>query len=213
MAVKGAAVRRQQARLEMRSAILDAARKLLLAEGVDGLSMRAIARELGYSPAGLYEYFPSKEAVTCALFFEGSEGLAGQMETALASLPKTATGPERLRAIGKTYRAYSKAQPDLYLLTFGNRADWMDRGLDGADERHVAFETLVQVVDEGLRAGEFIDLPAEPLALGIWASIHGLVMLEVSGFLDKMFEPETSETLDRLYEMAASVFENGYRRR
>lgn len=197
----------------MRSAILEAARKILLAEGVDGLSMRAVARELGYSPAGLYEYFPSKEAVTCALFFEGSEGLAGQMEAVLAALPDDATGPDRLRAIGRIYRAYAKAQPDLYLLTFGNRVDWMDRGLEGADERHAAFETLVQVVADGLRAGELIDLPALPLAFGVWASIHGFVMLEVSGFLGNMLESESSEMFDRLFEAASALFENGYRRR
>ncbi|MBN9012104.1 MAG: TetR/AcrR family transcriptional regulator [Rhizobiales bacterium] len=197
----------------MRAAILDAARTLLLADGVEGLSMRAIARELGYSPAGLYEYFPSKEMVTCALFFEGSEGLAGHMQGALDALPADASDVDRLRAIGRTYRDYAKTQPDLYLLTFGGRADWMDRGLESAEERHVAFDLLVQVVEDGLRSGGFIETPAQPLAIAAWSGIHGFVMLEVSGFLDRMLEPESPETLDRLFESALNVFENGYRRR
>src|ERR1700710_923589 len=46
-----------------RSLILDAARRVFEAEGLDGASLRAIAAEAGYTPAALYFHFDSKEAI------------------------------------------------------------------------------------------------------------------------------------------------------
>ncbi|MBV9066894.1 MAG: helix-turn-helix transcriptional regulator, partial [Methylobacteriaceae bacterium] len=55
---------RQQAVSELkRSLILDAARKVFEADGLDGASLRAIAGAAGYTPAALYFHFDSKEAI------------------------------------------------------------------------------------------------------------------------------------------------------
>src|SRR6185295_8924433 len=46
-----------------RGLILDAARKVFEAEGLEGASLRAIASAAGYTPAALYFHFESKEAI------------------------------------------------------------------------------------------------------------------------------------------------------
>ena len=46
-----------------RGLILDAARKVFEADGLDGASLRAIAAAAGYTPAALYFHFESKEAI------------------------------------------------------------------------------------------------------------------------------------------------------
>ncbi len=46
-----------------RELILDAARKVFEADGLDGASLRAIAAGAGYTPAALYFHFESKEAI------------------------------------------------------------------------------------------------------------------------------------------------------
>ena len=46
-----------------RDAILEAARQIIGKDGIDGLSTRGIADAIDYSPAGLYEYFGSKEEI------------------------------------------------------------------------------------------------------------------------------------------------------
>src|SRR5687768_17769497 len=91
--LSGAALRREQGRREMRAAILDEARRLLTEEGPAALSMRAIARALGYSPAALYEYFPSKEDIFAALYFEGAGGLAGEMLAVRDAVPADSSVP------------------------------------------------------------------------------------------------------------------------
>ena len=55
---------RQRRHLRTKDAILDAARQIIATEGAEKLSMRAIAKRIDYSPAGLYEYFGSKDVLT-----------------------------------------------------------------------------------------------------------------------------------------------------
>jgi AcrR family transcriptional regulator len=50
-----------------RRKILDKARKLFLAKGLAGLSMRKLAKELGYTPGALYKHFDSKEEILQAI--------------------------------------------------------------------------------------------------------------------------------------------------
>ena len=92
--------RRDRNRQEMRETILNAARRILLEQGVSALSMRAVARDIGYSPASLYEYFPSKAVLCRSLFFEGANGLAGWIRAVTESFPKNAQGSAITGAMG-----------------------------------------------------------------------------------------------------------------
>ena len=50
-----------------RSSILDAARRVAARDGARDLSLRAVAAEAGYAPAGLYGYFSGKDELLLAL--------------------------------------------------------------------------------------------------------------------------------------------------
>ncbi len=65
------------------TAILTAAQRLFAQVGYPAVSMRVLARELGLSPATLYHYYPTKQALLEAMsfaiaerFLSASEGLA-----------------------------------------------------------------------------------------------------------------------------------------
>ncbi len=191
----------------MRAAILDAARRLLITDGAEGVTMRAIARELSYSPAGLYEYFPSKDNLTCALYFEGANGLAGRMESALNQLPDEASGVERMTVMAKSYRAYSKEQPELYRLTFGGNA--IAGGLAHEDDDQRAFTILIKTAAAAVESREFGQVPPIVLAFTCWALVHGFVMLELTGFLNKSNDA-SRPTTDQLFEAALAVSANGF---
>ena len=71
-----ARLQRQQAGSESRRAlVLDAARTVFEELGIDGASMREIARKAGYTPGAIYSYFDSKEAIYGALLSESLERL------------------------------------------------------------------------------------------------------------------------------------------
>lgn len=82
-----AKLQRQQAMTDSRRAlVLDAARAVFDEFGIEGASIREIAKRAGYTPGAIYSYFENKEAIYGALLAESLErlnavvGSAGQPE-------------------------------------------------------------------------------------------------------------------------------------
>lgn len=73
--------RREKARVATRVSILDAARRVAARDGARDLSLRAVATEAGFAPAGLYSYFTSKAELLLALAAEDLATLARIMRT------------------------------------------------------------------------------------------------------------------------------------
>ncbi len=225
----GAAARRERNRQEMREAILGAARRIVSEQGVDALTMRAVAQEIGYSAPALYEYFPSKEDLHGCLYFEGSGGFAQRMRDTLAALPAEASALERIEALGHAYRAYAHEQPDLFRLVLGEPAPKFTPGFsppapdqaEGEDEKD-AFALLTEVARVGVERGELTPLPPLTIAMAAWTAVHGFVMLELTGHLTGEVPParaiQASSTangpsLDDLFAVVLRLLATGIMRR
>lgn len=181
----GASARRERGRQEMRTAILEAAARLVESDGIDGFTIRAVAQAVGYSPGAMYEYFDSKEAILTALYFGGTDGLGGFCERAVATQPPDAPAADAIMALGHAYRAYALAHPDLYRLVFGGfktPPEARPVGCDDEDETG-GFGALAEVAARGVASGEFENLPPEVIAIAAWATVHGFVSLEVTGHI------------------------------
>ena len=78
-----ARLNRQQAQIDSRRAgVLDAARAVFQRLGIEGASIREIAREAGYTPGAIYSYFDNKEAIYGALLAESLERLNAAVDAA-----------------------------------------------------------------------------------------------------------------------------------
>src|SRR3712207_5290272 len=99
MAVRRAG-RRQAVSGPNRGLILDAAREVFAAEGLEGASLRAIATRAGYTPAALYFHFASKEAI----YAEVLQGSLAALGLAVDDAVARAQAPEaRLRAAAMAF--------------------------------------------------------------------------------------------------------------
>jgi len=67
---------------DLRRALIDAASRLLEAEGPSALSLRAVAREAGVSPAAPYHHFKDKAELLDAVAQEGWDILQVKMKEA-----------------------------------------------------------------------------------------------------------------------------------
>lgn len=160
--------------LRTKRAILDAARKLLVEKGANGVSLRAIAREVDYSPAGLYEYFDGIEDIVLTVCEEGHLGLMHALEKADESLPFQ---PYMLE-LGLAYLDFARSNPDYFMLMFttipkgGRIEEFMTEGS--------AFPILVRGVERGIKEGILQQHPGgvDAMALIFWTGVHGLAMLE-----------------------------------
>ena len=165
-----------------RAAILSAARSLILEQGVDAVSLRQIAARADYSPAALYEYFPSKEALVAEL----AQAAISRLREALAS-----AGGKRplavLERLAGAYRDWARQNPEDYLLAFGRLRSARTNSEQPVDERS-AFTVVMQAVEAAIQAGAIrpqAGLGAHEIAYGLWALVHGQVMLQLthlSGF-------------------------------
>ena len=89
-------LRKEKRHEQAREEILDAARVVLLARGLPGLTLAAVARELQLTKAALYYYFASKEALVFELVYLGLERHAEVVGKAIAD---TESGPAALEAL------------------------------------------------------------------------------------------------------------------
>lgn len=91
---------RQRAVTDVRRAlVLAAAKSAFLELGLDGASLREIAKRAGYTPGAIYSYFSSKEEVYGALLGESLERLHARVA---ASQP----APEEAPAAGRSAAAH-----------------------------------------------------------------------------------------------------------
>ena len=210
--------RRERLRAETREAILDAARQIVTDKGIEDFSLREVARAVGYSPAALYEYFASKEAMLTCLYFESSGGLGQRLAEIVTTRSPERPVIEELKALGRGYRAYALENPALYRLIFTISPPPDVTG--EPDDEGTAYQALVDTVARGIAAGEFVAMPPLVLAVTCWSFVHGFVMLELNGNLTPATPPgRTLEQLpvrpstDDLFEAVLDAMEVGVLRR
>jgi AcrR family transcriptional regulator len=105
--------RRERRRDRSREEILQAARRVLLRDGISATTLDAVAREAGLSKTALYYYFPSKDALFFELVFGTLQSHARAVHDAVE---KATDGPEALSAvIRESVKAYSSHLDDFRL--------------------------------------------------------------------------------------------------
>src|SRR4051812_20980512 len=104
---------RERVRAELTGEITAAARRQLATTGAAGLSLRAVARELGMVSSAVYRYFPSRDDLLSRLIVEAYDALGAAAEDA----DDPATAPlDRWVGICRAVRAWALARPHEYAL-------------------------------------------------------------------------------------------------
>jgi AcrR family transcriptional regulator len=205
--------RRDRVRAATVTEIKDTARRILVADGPDGLSLRAIAREMGMTAPALYRYFPSREDLVIALIAELYGELGATMGAARDAEEPT-DAPAQLAAVSRAFRSWALANRREFALLFGSPIPGIEtRQEDDDDPAHQAAQEFGQIfgelvariylterfpiprdedIDPALRAElvtwctEFpVDLPlgAALVFLSCWVRLYGMVAMEIFGHL------------------------------
>lgn len=110
---------RERARAELTREIKEEARRQLAAHGAQGLSLRAVARELGMVSSAVYRYFPSRDDLLTALIIDAYDAL-GQAAEAASTGPSASDVRGRWRAACHAVRSWAAAHPHEYALIYGS---------------------------------------------------------------------------------------------
>lgn len=110
---------RERARVEITADILAAARRQLASVGAPGLSLRAVARDIGMVSSAVYRYVASRDELLTLLIVESYDALGTTVEAAAAP-HRGRTAAERFVAAGRAVRDWAVANPHEYALLYGS---------------------------------------------------------------------------------------------
>jgi AcrR family transcriptional regulator len=162
---------------DLRRALLDAAEAVLERVGPSGLSLRAVAREAGVSPAAPYHHFKDKDELMLAV---GKTGFA-KLNVALAAAATAHSDlGERLSDIGLAYVEFAQEHPATYQVMYD-----CDRRVDAMPDSEEHDKSGFAMVKDAIReaaGGEISEVDAHLAAIAAWCAVHGLA--EMRGFAE-----------------------------
>ena len=160
----------------IRRRLLDVAARLFVQYGRDGLTMRRLAAEVGYSTMALYRWFKNKDELVVALRVDGFHRLGDRLGAAYA-LPGTAQ--ERHRAVIAAYFAFAKENPNFYRVLFDAPFDEASAPPELLAAR--ACLALPMAAHAELARAEGLDVDIAQFAGQMWAALHGAILLDDVG--------------------------------
>jgi AcrR family transcriptional regulator len=155
---------------DVRGAILEAATALFTERGADGLSMRQIAGEIGYSATTIYLHFKDKDALMLAVCGSGFDEFGATLERAARSAP---TPLEGLYASADAYVNFALSNPMLYDVMFIRPRKWAITA-PGDPE---SFRGLTGLVAATMATGGIRQDDPREVAAQVWSVLHGAVSL------------------------------------
>jgi len=142
--------------------IVQAARLRFLADGVDGASLRGIARDAGTSIGMIYYYFPTKDDLFLAVVEQVYEKVLGDLERALSS---PASFAERMERVSLRVGAMSDEELEVFRLVIREAlvsSSRLDRLIERFKRGHIAL--MLQAVGQALADGT-LDRSLHPAVL------------------------------------------------
>jgi AcrR family transcriptional regulator len=165
---------------DLSRALVDAGRRILEAEGAAALTLRAVAREAGVSPAAPYHHFKDKTELLEAVAQGGWEALN---EAIAAARRGAATPGDGLREIGLAYVNFARSNPALYRLMYDTSRDRTAMPKPANEDESGYHEVRCALVDAGADPSDDRELQLATIAA--WCAAHGLA--EMANF--KEFAP------------------------
>lgn len=189
----------RRARAERATAILDAARALCFAHGAAGVSARKIAARVGCSATTLYLYYRNLDDLLHHLRMEGHALLAAAFAKVDARRPALTC----VRAMGRAYYRFGLANRAYYELMFVTRAS-ANPSRELVHREMYTLMLLRDVIQSGIDRGEFRrDVDPMVATNALWAEIHGVTALALSGMLVETSAGHHEEVLEAILDGAA----------
>lgn len=198
---------RDRVRAEVTAEITAVARRQLAEVGAAGLSLRAVAREVGMASSAVYRYFASRDELLTRLITDGYDAMGAAAE---AADDPTAAPRERWLAVCRAVRSWARSHPHEYALLYGSPVPGYaaprdtvpaaarvgvvlgrilgDAARGGTLPEAAAGDRdpeLVSVATAAVLGGEHpaIDDALRVRALLAWSSLYGTVSFELFGHL------------------------------
>ena len=172
----------------LKKTIVQTAIQLIEERGEASFTIRELAKSVGVSHAAAYRHFRSKRQLLAKIAEEGFHGLQAEFDEILRKNEKRSCRA-RIRGLGNAYVQYALRHPGHFRAMFHIelQAQGDFPSLKEAGTR--AFDSLLNLVAEGIARRELVNRPARGLATVAWAAVHGTSLLLLDGQIDSPPEP------------------------
>ncbi len=193
---------------DLRNALIEAAIVLLAQHGVDGLSLREVAKAAGVSHAAPYRHFRNKTELLESIAALGYNRLEEACQLAAKKFPDD---PERqFFEAGMGYLTLVMDQPEIAYLMFSGILSGQKRSEALSSAGTKAVQSLAQIIENGKQLGIYADQNTEDLTLTALACVHGISMMILGGLIKR---PATKQQLRALGKRVSSMLLAGLLRR
>ena len=158
MCQNGPMGKRRDSRERIEAQIIELGRSHLVEHGAAGLSLRAVAREMGMVSSAIYRYFPSRDDLLTTLIIDGYNACGAAVEKAGTACPPEDYAGRWLAAC-RAVRNWALAHPHEYALVYGSPVPGYqapERTIGPASRPAVVFG---KIIGDAYRAGITADLP------------------------------------------------------
>jgi AcrR family transcriptional regulator len=223
---------RERARAELTREIVEAARAHLAIEGASGLSLRAVARDLGMVSSAVYRYFPSRDDLLTRLIIDAYDALGAAAETAEAEVVRRSDLRGRWLAVAHGARDWALAHPQEWSLIYGSPVPGYVAPTDTIGPASRTTTLLITIladlqaqggVAEPQKVGRLVRAAMSPIRTAVpdevtddlivrglmaWTELIGTISLEVNGQFHNVID-DMDEYFDHVMNRIAGVLELG----
>jgi AcrR family transcriptional regulator len=169
---------------DLHRALLEAGLAIVRTQGVEALSLRAVARKARVSHSAPYHHFGSKAELLAAVAAAGFDLLVASIQQIATTSPPQ-TGLDALRAVGAGYLGFAVRDPAVFRLMFRPEMTQPADHLVLLEAEAKAFGKLIEALVICQATGELPGKDPMPLAAICWSTVHGLAMLHVEQVLQE----------------------------
>lgn len=180
----------------LRQVLVDAADELLREQGIEGFSLREVARRVGVSPAAPAHHFKDAAGLLTEVAILGFNELSRYLDEWSAKSGSDTRAC--LQYLGQGYIRFALAYPARFHLMF------MKEKLRESDELRIAsegaFSRLKRAICAELQIQEDqIDHKVMATVLLAWSTVHGFAHLALDGQFDRLVDPDGLEAFCSIY--------------
>jgi len=167
---------------DLRNALVDEGLKLLETGNAD-FTLRDLASRVGVSAAAPYSHFEDKNALLAAIATAGFNKLSQFLE---ASIKEDKDPTEQYVHMGEAYVRFGILNPALYKLMFASEElpAQRDKFPELQEAGAAAFRALTSMLARMQESGFLRPGNLDGFGLAVWAHVHGLASLIITGRVD-----------------------------
>lgn len=182
----------------LKAALLKAAFQLVAKVGMEGFTLREVARRAGVSHNAPYRHFKSREDLLAALATEGLRQLHGTLQKAVAEAPDRPV--DRIGAAARVYLHFALQDPSRFHVMFHSPIEWREH-----PEYTAAYTDSLNLLGELMRAHPGLAIDVDTAGELVWSGIHGITEL---GIARRLWDGDVP-SLERLVDSAVGIILRG----